>query len=219
MLPGETIGILGGIGSGKSTLMYLLERLYELPADSGRITIGGIDIAQMKASDLRAYIGIVLQEPYLFSRSIAENIGFALDDADPEKIREAARTACVHDTIEGFEKGYDTFVGERGVTLSGGQKQRVAIAQMLIRQTPVMIFDDSLSAVDARTDAMIRHALREKTKNSTVLLISHRITTIMHADRILVLDKGKLTEEGTHEELIRKGGLYSRIYGLQTAVV
>lgn len=219
ILPGETIGILGGIGSGKSTLMYLLERLYELPADSGRITIGGIDIAQMKASDLRAYIGIVLQEPYLFSRSIAENIGFALDDADPEKIREAARTACVHDTIEGFEKGYDTFVGERGVTLSGGQKQRVAIAQMLIRQTPVMIFDDSLSAVDARTDAMIRHALREKTKNSTVLLISHRITTIMHADRILVLDKGKLTEEGTHEELIRKGGLYSRIYGLQTAVV
>ena len=134
-----------------------------------------------------------------------------------QEIRRAAKIACIDEAIESFTDGYDTFVGERGVTLSGGQKQRTAIAQMLIRNNPVMIFDDSLSAVDAQTDMKIRHALNEETGDATVILIAHRITTLMNADNIIVLDKGRIKEEGTHEELLEKGGLYRKIYELQTA--
>ena len=214
---GTTFGILGGTGSGKSTLISLLDRLYELPPENGRITVGGVDIADMKASDVRRGIGIVMQEPFLFSRTIAENIAMAKNGAEEYDIREAAKTACLDETVSGFTKGYGTTVGERGVTLSGGQKQRTAIARMLISETPIMIFDDALSAVDAETDAKIRAALREKTKKSTVILISHRISTLMHADRILVLDKGKVSEIGTHEELLKSGGIYRRIYDIQTS--
>ncbi len=214
---GSCTGILGATGSGKSTLMYLLEKLYPLEDGQGRITIGGIDIAQISSSYLRSHIGMVLQEPYLFSRSVEDNIAIASGKSSREDVRRASRTADLLDTIEGFPSGFDTFVGERGVTLSGGQKQRTAIARMLMRECPIMIFDDSLSAVDSATDARIRAALKENTGDATVILISHRITTLMHTDQIIVMDRGRIREKGTHEELAAAGGIYRRIYDLQMA--
>lgn len=213
---GTTLGILGGTGSGKSTLMYLLDRLYDIPDGCGRITVGGVDIANMKADWVRENVGMVLQEPFLFSKSIAENVGITKENIDLPEIREAARIACLDETVTSFSKGYDTFVGERGVTLSGGQKQRAAIARLIVQRTPIMVFDDSLSAVDTETDSKIRHALSENLGGSTVILISHRITTLMQAEKIVVLDKGRVAEEGTHSELISKGGLYKQIYEIQT---
>ena len=172
----------------------------------------------MKAAHLRRGIGMVLQEPYLFSRSIADNIAITDSAITEEDIREAARIACLDDTVNEFADGYDTFVGERGVTLSGGQKQRAAIARMLTQKTPIMVFDDSLSAVDAETDARIRAALKEHLGQSTVFLISHRTATLMHADLILVLDKGRIAESGTHAQLMqRENGIYRRIYEMQLA--
>ncbi len=212
---GTTYAILGGTGSGKTTLMHLLNRLYDLPEDCGSITIGGVDIRDINREHLRKNIGMVLQEPFLFSRSIKENISIVNSDADFEDIREVSSIAQVDDAIDSFSKGYDTIVGERGVTLSGGQKQRVAIARMLLQNTPVMVFDDSLSAVDSETDAKIRSALKKRKKNSTVILISHRITTLMQADTILVLDKGRVSDIGTHEELINREGIYKSIYDVQ----
>lgn len=212
---GSTFAILGGTGSGKSTLMHLLNRLYALPEESGRITVGGMDIAKMSREYLRKNIGMVLQEPFLFSRAIHENIAIANEDVCHESIQEAARIACVDDAIQHFTNGYDTIVGERGVTLSGGQKQRVAIARMLMQKAPIMVFDDSLSAVDAETDAKIREALQDQMGKATVILISHRITTLMQADCILVLDDGSVAQMGTHEELIAQEGIYKNIYDIQ----
>ncbi len=211
---GQTFGILGATGSGKSTLVHLLNRLY--PVSEGVITVDGVDISKIRTDYLRRNIGIVLQEPFLFSGTIRENIGITSSTLSLDDIREAASIACVDDTIESFEKGYDTIVGERGVTLSGGQKQRVAIARMLTQKTPIMIFDDSLSAVDAQTDANIRHALKNRIKDATVIIISHRISTLMDCDKIIVLEGGKIAEQGTHEELIEQGGIYEEIYELQT---
>ena len=216
MKAGTTLGILGGTGSGKSTLMLLLDRLYDLPKENGRITIGGVDIADMQREHLRRNIGIVLQEPFLFSRTLQENIGITNDKLTLTDIREAARAACLDETIEGFTKGYDTFVGERGVTLSGGQKQRAAIARMLTQNTPIMIFDDSLSAVDAETDAKIRKALEARFGSASIILISHRITTLSKADQIIVLDKGRIAEMGTPAQLEKAGGLYQKIYEIQS---
>ncbi len=210
---GSTIGILGGTGSGKSTLMYLLDRLY--PVTKGKITIGGVDIRDIDSDYLRSNIGLVLQEPYLFSRSLKDNIAIANDKAQFADIEEASRIASLDHAINHFKHGYDTFVGERGVTLSGGQKQRTAIAQMVIQHAPVMIFDDSLSALDAETDAKIRHALKTATGQATVILISHRITTLMNADQILVLNHGKIAEVGTHEELYKQNGIYKKICDIQ----
>lgn len=212
---GSTLGILGSTGSGKSTLMLLLNRLYEVPEGMGKITIGGVDIADMKAEDLRNNIGMVLQEPFLFSRTVGENISIRDRQMAMDEIRKAAKIACVDEAITDFKKGYDTIVGERGVTLSGGQKQRTAIARMLTQKAPVMIFDDSLSAVDAETDAKIRAQLHEALGTSTVILISHRVTTLMQADKIIVMDKGRIVEEGTPEELQHAGGLYQKIYDIQ----
>ena len=216
MKAGSTLGILGGTGSGKSTMMLLLDKLYPLPEDGGEISIGGVDIDDIQTEYLRGNIGMVLQEPYLFSRSIADNIGITEDHMAIERIREAARAACLDETVEGFTKGYDTFVGERGVTLSGGQKQRAAIARMLTRNTPIMIFDDSLSAVDTETDAKIRKALEARFGSASIILISHRITTLSKADKILVLDHGRIAEEGTHEQLKAAGGLYQKICEIQS---
>ena len=216
---GTTVGILGGTGSGKSTLMHLLNRLYELPKENGSITISGVDIKDIEVGYLRENVGMVLQEPYLFSRTLAENIALGGTNADIEDIKEAAGTASLLETIENFKEGFETTVGERGVTLSGGQKQRTAIARMLIGKSPIMVFDDSLSAVDAETDAKIRNGLIEKGKDSTVIIISHRITTLMAADNILVLDKGRLVESGTHDELIKNTGIYRKIYDIQSVAL
>ncbi len=212
---GTTVGILGATGSGKSTMMYLLDRLYDLPRDHGSITIGGVDIREISREHLRKNIGFVLQEPFLFSKTIRENIGIAHPAADLSAVRHSASIAAVDEAITEFSAGYDTIVGERGVTLSGGQKQRVAIARMLMQNAPIMVFDDSLSAVDAETDAKIRGALRKNTGSSTVVLISHRITTLMHADCIFVLENGKVVQSGTHDELCAQDGLYKQIYDIQ----
>ncbi|MBR5537840.1 MAG: ABC transporter ATP-binding protein [Clostridia bacterium] len=212
---GETFAILGGTGSGKSTLVHLLDRLYDLKDGQGAITMGGVDIRQMQREALRKNIGLVLQEPFLFSQTIGENITATRPGSSFDEMRAAAAIACVDDAITAFPEGYETVVGERGVTLSGGQKQRVAIARMLMQQAPVMIFDDSLSAVDAETDTKIRTALRETLDSATVILVSHRITTLMQADRILVLDDGRVSDLGTHQELISRPGIYKDIYDIQ----
>ena len=213
---GSTLGILGGIGSGKSTMMMLLDKMYPLDKENGEITIGGTDIRQINTPHLRKNIGFVLQEPFLFSRSIAENIGIAREGLSLEKIRDASSVASLDEAVMSFANGYDTFVGERGVTLSGGQKQRVAIARMLTQETPIMIFDDSFSAIDMETDAKIRSALENKYGTATIILISHRVSTLSKADNILVLEHGRILEQGKHEELIRSGGLYQRIYEIQS---
>ena len=212
---GETFAILGGTGSGKSTLVHLLDRLYDLKDGQGEITMGGVNIRTMKREALRRNIGLVLQEPFLFSQTIGENIRATRPAATEQEMRHAASIACVDDAISNFTEGYETLVGERGVTLSGGQKQRVAIARMLMQKAPLMIFDDSLSAVDAETDTKIRTALRETLDSATVILVSHRITTLMQADRILVLDDGKVSDLGTHQELISRPGIYKDIYDIQ----
>ncbi len=212
---GQTFAILGGTGSGKSTLVHLLDRLYDVPEGQGTISIGGVDIRTMRREELRKRIGLVLQEPFLFSRSIRENICMAADGASEEEMHEAARIACVDEAIAAFPDGYETIVGERGVTLSGGQKQRVAIARMLMQKAPILIFDDSLSAVDAETDTKIRHALRQTLASATVILVSHRVTTLMQADRILVLDGGRVADIGTHRELCARPGIYRDIYEIQ----
>ena len=213
---GTTFGILGSTGSGKSTITYLLNRLYDLPSDSGSITIGGVNVSQIKKEHLRKNIGLVLQEPFLFSKTIKENIDIAVRNDNIDEIRGKAQIAAVDENIMSFVKGYDTIVGERGVTLSGGQKQRVAIARTLMMNAPVMVFDDSMSALDMETDAQIRESLRKDTQGATVILISHRISTLMKADVIAVLEEGEVAEIGSHAELVAQNGIYRRIYDLQS---
>ena len=212
---GSTFAILGTTGSGKSTLVHLLNRLYDLPEDCGSITIGGTDIRDIDRQYLRQNIGMVLQEPFLFSRTIRENIGITKEKLLDEEIRHAAEIACVDESILHFADGYDTIVGERGVTLSGGQKQRVAIARMLMKEAPILVFDDSLSAVDTETDNKIRKELKKEMEKATVIMISHRITSLMQADCIIVMDKGEIQQMGTHEELIHQEGPYKDIYEIQ----
>jgi ATP-binding cassette subfamily B protein len=213
---GETIAILGATGAGKSTLMHVLLRLYDYK--SGSITINGRELRNISKSHLRRRVGIVLQEPFLYSKTIQLNLEMARDNVAKDEIIEAAKTASAHNFIQEFEDGYDTMVGERGVTLSGGQKQRVAIARTLIKNSEMLIFDDSLSAVDTETDAQIRGALAERESNVTTFIISQRITTLMDADRIFVIEGGKLTDQGTHEDLLSRDGLYKRIWEIQSMI-
>ncbi len=182
---GSTVAILGATGSGKSTLVQLMQRLYD--CTGGRITIGGVDIRDMDKNWLRSRVGLILQEPFLYSRTIESNLGIAKPDVTFEEVRDAARTACADDFITEFENGYATLVGERGVTLSGGQKQRIAIARTLCKENDILIFDDSLSAVDTETDAAIREALNARQADITTFIISHRITTLSQADMIVEL--------------------------------
>ena len=211
---GATLGVIGGTGSGKSTFAALLSRLYE--PDGGAIYIGGKNIAEVPLATVRKNIGLVMQEGYVYSRTVGENIGIAADAPTQEEIESAAKAACVHDNILGFANGYETTVGERGVTLSGGQRQRVAIARALMRDVPVLVFDDSLSAVDSRTDAAVRANLKKRFSGATVIIISHRINTVIDADEIIVLDGGKIAERGTGAQLIEKGGIFAEIYKKQT---
>jgi ATP-binding cassette subfamily B protein len=213
--PGKTLAILGATGSGKSSLVHLISRLYDVPDGSGVITVDGVDIRSIARQHLRQSIGLCLQEPFLFSKTIGENIAAGKPDMESPDIRSAAAVAQVDETIMEFAGGYGTVIGERGVTLSGGQKQRVAIARMLASNPQVMIFDDSLSAVDTETDAKIRAGLRRRVKNAAVILISHRISSLMQADEILVLKDNAVEEIGSHQELLARDGSYRRIYDLQ----
>ncbi|MGN0802576.1 MAG: ABC transporter ATP-binding protein [Candidatus Faecivicinus sp.] len=217
---GQTIAILGATGCGKSTMMNLLQRLYEV--SDGEILIGGRDIRTISKQHLRTRIGYVLQEPFLYSRSIRDNIAITQPDAAQSRVDAVAETTASTGFIQEFEKGYDTLVGERGVTLSGGQKQRIAIARTLLRDNDILILDDSLSAVDTETDKAIREALTDRRKNGgktpTTFIVSHRITTLADADLILVLENGRIAQQGTHGELIQMDGLYRRVYRIQAAL-
>ncbi len=213
---GETVAVVGPTGSGKSSLAHLLMRLYDY--NKGSIKIDGVELMDIQRKWIRDNIGIVLQEPFLYSKTIKENIKIAKLDAADNEVKNAASMSAVHNVITSFDKGYDTTVGENGVTLSGGQKQRVAIARTLIKSSPILIFDDSLSAVDAETDRIIREKLKEKSKGITTFIISHRISTVMEADRIIVLNRGSVEAIGTHQELISKQGIYKRIWDIQNSL-
>jgi ATP-binding cassette subfamily B protein len=211
--PGQTLAIVGPSGSGKSTLMHLLLRLYDYT--SGSIRLDGRGLSSLDRQWLRSQFSVVMQEPFLFSKTIGENIRLGRSTAPDEEIYEAARAADIHDTISGFPAAYSTLVGERGVTLSGGQRQRVAIARALVRDAPVLLLDDALSAVDAETEDAILAALRSRRGHRTTLVIAHRISTLAHADQVIVLDEGRVTQRGTHAELIGREGLYQRLWAIQ----
>ncbi len=214
---GKTLGILGSTGSGKSTLVHLLQRLYDY---EGSILIDGHELKNIKKQWIRRKIGLILQEPYLYAKTVKQNIGIIDKTYDDEQIIDAAKSASIHDNIIEFKEGYDTIIGEKGVSLSGGQKQRVAISRTIIDQDKrILIFDDSLSAVDTETDMKIRRALKRRSKDVTTLIISHRINTLAEADYIIVLDEGAIIQSGTHEALIMQEGLYKRIWDLQKMVV
>lgn len=211
---GMTVALLGNTGSGKSTIVHLLQRLFE--PTSGRITIGGADLRTIDRFYLRAHVGLILQEPFLYGRTVYENLAIAAPDAQKERVLEMSRAARADGFIRSFDKGYDTMIGERGVTLSGGQRQRVAIARTLLKDNDVLVFDDSLSAVDMQTDRAIREELHKRQRGVTTVIISHRINTLCEAERIFVLERGRLTAEGTHAELIGREGLYRQIYAIQS---
>lgn len=212
---GETVAIMGPTGSGKSSVVHLLTRLYDV--SSGIITINGVNVNDISRKYLRNHVGLVLQEPYLFSKTVFENIKLSVPNALESEVYEAAKIASVHDVIQSFDQGYQTSVGEKGVTLSGGQKQRVAIARTVIAKKPIVIFDDSLSALDTETDATIRKALKDKVNNTTTILITHRINSAMQADKILVIEEGRLTQFGNHESLLREDGIYKKIAEIQNS--
>lgn len=214
--PGERVAILGPTGSGKSTLTYLLTRLYE--NYSGTILIDGIDSRHFKKDCLRRQVALVLQEPFLFAKSIRDNIAISTPDANLDQVHDAAHTSAIHEGVMAFDKGYETLVGEKGVSLSGGQKQRLAIARKIITEAPILIFDDSLSAVDTETDRIIRDRLSKRNGSQTTLIISHRLSTLMEADRIMVLENGTFSHIGAHDELLGSCDLYKRIADIQIQI-
>lgn len=211
---GQTVAILGRTGSGKSTLLHILVGL--LPYQEGHITIDGMELNTVSKKWLRKHFGVVLQEPFLYSKTIRENVGVAKDNPTHEDIRRVTEIASIYDGIQEFKEGFDTIVGERGVTLSGGQKQRIAIARTLMMDCRVYLFDDSLSAVDVQTDAHIRDSLRDSYHDATKIIVAHRINTLKDADQILVMDDGRIVDRGTHEELIARPGLYQDVYQMQS---
>jgi ATP-binding cassette subfamily B protein len=215
--PGQIVALLGSTGSGKTTLANLIPRFYDYT--SGRITLDGVELKRYSRKYLRGQIGIVEQEPFLFSRTIRENIIYGANREVPEEeIIAAAKAAAVHDAITSFPLGYDTLVGEKGVTLSGGQKQRVAIARTIVKDPCILILDDATSSVDVETEAEIRAALENLMKNRTTFIIAHRIQSVMMADLIVVLDRGRVVQIGSHEQLLRQAGAYRKIFDIQTQI-
>lgn len=213
---GETVAVVGKTGSGKSTIANILVRM--LDYDQGSIKLDGVELKELSKKYVRENVGIILQDPFLYAKTVYENIGIASPSSSNEDIYKAAKTAAIHKDIQGFDKGYDTLVGEKGVTLSGGQKQRIAIARMLVLNKPIIIFDDSLSALDTKTDLQIRNALKLRNEKMTSIIITHRITTAKEADKIIVLEEGKVSAIGTHEELSKKEGLYKSLWDIQGAL-
>jgi ATP-binding cassette subfamily B protein len=210
---GSTVAIVGRMGSGKSTLVHLLPRLFDV--SGGEVTIDGQDIRTVSLAALRSWIGFVAQDPFLFSSRIKDNIAFALPTVDEERVHWAAGVASLAREVEEFPRGYDTVVGERGITLSGGQKQRLTLARALITDPPILVLDDALSSVDTQTERAILHALRETTRGKTVIVISHRISAVRDADLIVVLDEGRIVETGMHASLVERGGVYTEIFQQQ----
>ncbi len=211
--PGETLAIIGHTGSGKSTVLELIARLYEV--EHGHYLLDKLPAKEHHLDDLRGAIGCVPQDAFLFSESIAENIRFGAKDASNQEIEQAAKTAFVHHNIEGFDKGYDTILGERGITLSGGQKQRVSIARAIIKNPKILLLDDCLSAVDTETEEAILNNLAQVKEHKTTIIVSHRVSTVKNATKILVLDQGRIIQQGTHNELIKKQGYYKELYEKQ----
>ena len=215
--PGMVVGLLGATGSGKTSLINLLPRFYDYT--SGSIKVDGVELRDYSRSYLRSQIGMVQQEPFLFSTTIRNNITYGVGrEVSDEEVEKAARAAAVHDVILGFPKGYDTMVGERGVTLSGGQKQRVTIARTLLKDPSILILDDATSSVDTETDAEIREALRMLMENRTTFIIAHRVQSVMEADLVVVMDRGNIVQMGTHHELLNQPGIYQRVYDLQARI-
>jgi ATP-binding cassette subfamily B protein len=211
--PGEVVALLGSTGSGKTTVAQLLPRFYDV--SSGCISLDGRDIREVQLASLRQHIGIMMQDTFLFSTTIRDNIAYGRDDLSLEAIMAAAKAARAHDFIMQFPDGYDTWVGERGVTLSGGQRQRLAIARAFVRDPRILILDDATSSVDMETEWLIQQALAELMAGRTTLIIAQRLRTLKQADTILVLAGGRIVQRGTHEELVTQEGLYRRIYDLQ----
>jgi ABC-type multidrug transport system fused ATPase/permease subunit len=208
--PDRTVALIGHTGSGKTTLASLVPRFYDVT--SGRLTVDGVDVRDLELTSLRRAVGIVSQDPFLFSATVRENIAFGTPDATDADVERAARLAQAHEFIEALPNGYDTVIGERGITLSGGQRQRVAIARALVIDPRILILDDATASVDATTEARIRMALREVMKGRTTIIIAHRLSTIALADELVVLDSGRIAARGTHDELIESSPVYRDIY-------
>ena len=210
---GEICAIVGPSGAGKSTLVDLLSRFYD--PHKGRILLDGIDLRKIDVQSLRKFMGIVTQETILFHGSIRSNIAYGLEDIPEDKLIDAARVANAHRFIIEFPDGYDTVIGERGVTISGGQRQRLAIARAILKNPPILILDEATSSLDSESELLVQQAIERLMANRTTFVIAHRLSTILHADKIIVLDKGKIVQEGTHEELINGQGIYQRLYQMQ----
>ena len=211
--PGQSAAIVGAAGSGKSTIAHLLPRFYD--ASAGRVLIDGVDVREVTLDSLRRSVGIVLQDVFAFSATIRDNIAYGVDEASMDDVVRAAKAAQLHGFIEGLPEGYETWVGERGVTLSGGQRQRLAIARTILLDTPILVLDDSTSSVDTATEAQIHRAMAEVMRDRTSFIIAHRLSTVRSADQVLVLDQGRVVEQGAHDDLMRMNGFYRRIHDLQ----